>query len=116
MSSRHTLDPKHTDPKRVARERQKARDLRGSPWWKSKISLGLCHYCHGKFPPTELTMDHVVPIARGGESVKNNIVPACKSCNTNKKLSTPVDDAFAQLERERLARESASDPSEGNDA
>lgn len=110
------LDPRHTDPQRVARERQKARDLRGSPWWKSKIAPGLCHYCHKKFAPNELTMDHVIPIARGGESVKNNIVPACKSCNTNKKLSTPVDDAFAQLERERLARENGDQDGSGENA
>jgi 5-methylcytosine-specific restriction protein A len=46
-------------------------------------------------------MDHVIPLARGGESIKNNVVPACKDCNNSKKLDTPLDDLFAQLERER---------------
>ncbi len=32
-----------------------------------------------------LTMDHVVPIIRGGRSTKGNVVPACKSCNAKKK-------------------------------
>lgn len=69
----------------IKRERAKARELRQSPWWKRKRGNGLCHYCGGKFPPQELTMDHLVPLARGGRSTKGNLVPACKSCNDQKK-------------------------------
>lgn len=29
-------------------------------------------------------MDHVVPIVRGGLSTKGNVVPACKTCNSDK--------------------------------
>ncbi|MDP7176128.1 MAG: HNH endonuclease signature motif containing protein, partial [SAR324 cluster bacterium] len=36
-------------------------------------------------PARQLTMDHLVPLARGGRSVKSNLVPCCKSCNTQKK-------------------------------
>ena len=36
-------------------------------------------------------MDHKIPLARGGRSVKSNVVVACKSCNTKKKAKTPVD-------------------------
>jgi 5-methylcytosine-specific restriction protein A len=39
----------------------------------------------------ELTMDHIVPIARGGRSTKGNVVPACKSCNTKKKQLLPME-------------------------
>lgn len=105
----HALDPAHTDPARLKRERDKARELRKSPWWKSKLAAGLCHYCGGKFRPSELTMDHVIPLARGGTSAKGNLVPACRDCNRDKKLSTPVDDAFAALEAERRSRESDGD-------
>jgi 5-methylcytosine-specific restriction endonuclease McrA len=31
-----------------------------------------------------LTLDHVVPLVRGGRSVRSNMVPACKDCNTRK--------------------------------
>jgi len=71
----------------IRREKNKARELRRSRWWQQKIASGVCHYCQGRFKPAELTMDHVVPIARGGRSVKNNLVPACKECNTAKKTS-----------------------------
>ncbi len=75
----------------IREQRQKARDLKKTQWWLTKINRGLCEYCSQKFPREELTMDHVVPVARGGTSTKGNIVVSCKTCNTNKKLATPVD-------------------------
>jgi 5-methylcytosine-specific restriction enzyme A len=69
----------------IRRERAKARELRASPWWKQKRAAGICHYCGKKFPASALTMDHIVPIIRGGKSTKGNIVPACKECNNKKK-------------------------------
>lgn len=69
----------------IRHEKAKARELRASRWWKQKISSGLCHYCGGQFRPAELTMDHVVPLSLGGQSVKTNLVPACKACNNLKK-------------------------------
>jgi len=111
MTPRHLLDPAHTDPARLKREREKAREIKKTAWWKAQVARGVCHYCHGKFTAGKLTMDHVVPLARGGESVKSNLVPACGPCNENKKLDTPVDRLFEQLEAERLARgEANGDP------
>ena len=69
----------------IKRERAKARELRRSPWWKRRRAAGVCHYCGNKFPPSELTMDHLVPLIRGGRSTKGNLVPACKACNNKKK-------------------------------
>ena len=73
------------------KEKAQARKLRQSQWWQKKISEGVCHYCGGKFDPKNMTMDHIVPISRGGKSVKGNIVPSCKNCNTNKKYYTPAE-------------------------
>jgi 5-methylcytosine-specific restriction protein A len=95
------LDQKNTDPKRIKAEREKARKLRKTSWWNEKLQRGLCHYCEQKFKPEQLTMDHLVPLARGGLSVKSNLVPACKECNAKKKLHTPVDLLFQQLENEK---------------
>ena len=69
----------------IKRERAKARELRQSQWWKRRRAGGVCHYCGKKFPPRALTMDHLVPLIRGGRSTKGNLVPACKECNTKKK-------------------------------
>ncbi|NOX34457.1 MAG: HNH endonuclease [Deltaproteobacteria bacterium] len=75
----------------LKKERDKARKLRKSQWWKRKRSLGVCHYCKNDFSPKELTMDHVIPLARGGKSQKFNLVPCCKSCNTKKKQLLPSE-------------------------
>ena len=75
----------------IKRERNKARELRDSQWWKRKCAKGRCHYCHRNIPPADLTMDHVVPISRGGKSTKGNIVACCKECNTQKKHLMPME-------------------------
>lgn len=75
----------------LAIEKNKARELRNSPWWKNKISEGICYYCGKKLPPNELTMDHKIPLARGGKSEKINLVPACKECNNRKKYMLPTE-------------------------
>jgi 5-methylcytosine-specific restriction protein A len=79
----------------LKRERRKARELRQSQWWKRRLAKGLCHYCGRAVAPAELTMDHIVPIARGGRSTKGNVVPACKECNNRKQLLLPMEwDAY----------------------
>lgn len=75
----------------IKRERNKAREMRNSQWWKRRCAKGLCYYCGQKIAPTQLTMDHIVPIARGGKSTKGNVVPACKTCNTKKKQLLPME-------------------------
>jgi 5-methylcytosine-specific restriction enzyme A len=96
------------DPAHVRREREKARQLRASAWWRRRLQRGLCAYCGGTFQSRELTMDHVVPIARGGRSVKGNVVASCKPCNARKKLLTPAE----QLMLARRATASAGEEGE----
>jgi 5-methylcytosine-specific restriction endonuclease McrA len=79
------------DEDHVRREKTKARELRQTQWWKRKRSSGICYYCGGRFKPAELTMDHLVPVTRGGRSVQGNVVPACKECNTKKKYLLPME-------------------------
>jgi 5-methylcytosine-specific restriction enzyme A len=73
----------------IKKERAKARELRNTQWWKRKRAAGICHYCGRTVGPSELTMDHIVPLARGGRSEKFNLVPCCKPCNTQKKQLLP---------------------------
>jgi 5-methylcytosine-specific restriction protein A len=55
------------------------------------LARGVCHYCRRSFPHSELSMDHVVPMIRGGKSTKGNVVPACKECNGKKKHLLPME-------------------------
>jgi 5-methylcytosine-specific restriction endonuclease McrA len=41
-----------------------------------------CVYCGEE---KKLTMDHIIPVSKGGHHTKENIVPACLSCNVRKK-------------------------------
>ena len=75
----------------LKRERRKARELRESQWWKRRLAKGVCGYCGQLTPPRELTMDHIVPIARGGQSTRGNLVPCCKECNNAKKQLLPME-------------------------
>ena len=75
----------------VRKEKAKARELRQTQWWQNRLSAGVCHYCGKTFDPKELTLDHIVPVARGGKSTRGNVVPACKTCNSDKKYYTPAE-------------------------
>ena len=79
------------DPDALKRERAKARALRASPWWKRRIAAGVCFYCRRVVGAKLLTMDHVVPLGRGGRSTRGNAVAACKDCNTRKQSLVPVE-------------------------
>lgn len=71
-------------PEHLKRERAKARDLRQSQWWKNQLARSVCYHCEQRFAVRELTMDHLIPIARGGMSDRGNCVPSCKTCNSHK--------------------------------
>lgn len=83
----------------VSRERDKARALRKSGWWQRQLNAGVCHYCGANVGADALTLDHVVPVSRGGCSTKGNVVPACRDCNQKKKYLTPAEQILAELER-----------------
>lgn len=79
------------DEAEIRQEKAKARKLRKSRWWQQKLSTGVCYYCGKSFESKDLTMDHIVPLARGGRSTKDNIVTCCKACNTKKKTLLPIE-------------------------
>ena len=73
------------DEETLRLEREKARELRGSQWWRNRLGEGRCYYCEESFHPSDLSMDHKTPMIRGGKSTKGNLVPCCKTCNNEKK-------------------------------
>jgi 5-methylcytosine-specific restriction enzyme A len=84
-------------PEHQKREKAKAQELRKSQWWRQELGKGLCYHCGERFKPVDLTMDHLIPIARGGKSTKNNCVPSCKNCNTKKGHKTRAELALEEL-------------------
>lgn len=47
-----------------------------------------CQYCGAK---TDLSIDHVVPVSRGGKSAFENCITACKQCNNKKSDKLPSE-------------------------
>lgn len=47
-----------------------------------------CQYCHWTGSITSLTLDHLLPTAKGGKTTWDNIVTACKTCNMKKGSKT----------------------------
>jgi 5-methylcytosine-specific restriction endonuclease McrA len=50
-----------------------------------------CQYCHRTMPSGELTLDHVVPRSRAGETTWENLVACCHPCNNRKGSRTPEE-------------------------
>jgi len=50
-----------------------------------------CQYCGRSFPIQQLSIDHVLPRSRGGETLWDNVVSACTTCNTRKGGRTPQE-------------------------
>ena len=64
--------------------------ITAAEWRKIKLlHMNKCAYCLMEFK--NLTMDHIVPLVKGGSHNKNNIVPACKSCNSSKQARDQLE-------------------------
>ena len=50
-----------------------------------------CAYCGRKYPKSMLTVDHVIPVSKGGEKSWTNLVTACIKCNNTKANRTPEE-------------------------
>lgn len=60
-----------------------------------------CQYCGLRFEPEDLTFDHVIPVAQGGQRGWTNIVTACEPCNRRKAARTPDEAGMTLLRQPR---------------
>jgi 5-methylcytosine-specific restriction endonuclease McrA len=86
---------------RAARKRKRRmdrveHDLSAEQWTALRAEWGGCAYCGVADKP--LQRDCVLPLSRGGRYTLDNIVPACRSCNTSK----CNDEVTSWLRRKRL--------------
>ena len=87
-------------------------------WYRMIRRAGYrCMYCSRKFEPEQLTLDHIVPLSRGGSHSTGNVGPSCAKCNVHKGnktyvewktiLSTPIYNSMvAEYRRKTTKRES----------
>lgn len=55
---------------------------------KELYSTSSCFYCNSRLQENEKTVDHKLPVSRGGTNDMNNLVICCKSCNSKKNNQT----------------------------
>jgi len=59
------------------------KDLTNAEWAETLAYFNhACAYCLRSDVP--LTMDHVVPVSKGGPHTRDNVVPSCQPCNSKK--------------------------------
>lgn len=51
----------------------------------------ICAYCGTHFAEADLTVEHILPVSRGGRHEWTNVVTACRSCNTRKGNRRPEE-------------------------
>lgn len=68
---------------RATRRARKANGWIAERDWTRLVNRygGRCFYCGSREP---MTIDHIIPLARGGRHTIGNVLPACKSCNCSK--------------------------------
>lgn len=69
-------------------EANNARDVLGgtlthAEWDAIRSAFGGCAYCEKQ--TRRVLIEHVIPIARGGRTALENIVPSCHGCNVSKR-------------------------------
>jgi 5-methylcytosine-specific restriction endonuclease McrA len=65
-----------------------------------------CQYCGRKFATQDLSLDHVTPRSKGGQSTWTNIVCACLRCNVRKGGRTPREAGISLIRQPEKPRRS----------
>lgn len=99
----------------------KYKKVRSSPKY-SKYNIKLrddftCQYCGEKFSAKALTVDHVIPRAKGGKTTWDNISTACAPCNQRKQddhrivpKKRPIKPTYYELSRKMLNTSRVTNP------
>ncbi|MCA2959871.1 MAG: HNH endonuclease [Silvanigrellales bacterium] len=79
---------------RLQNSSPKGRRMQGPRFSRQNVYLRdgyRCQYCSWTGPLQGLTLDHLIPAAKGGKTTWENIVTACKACNLRKGMRAPEE-------------------------
>ena len=92
----------HNTPKKVVKNRKKGLKNKLTPTITGitqNQNYYTCHYCRNLFGYYSITADHKIPKSKGGTDHKDNLLPACYECNTNK-----ADKYYSQFIQEKYTK------------
>ncbi len=97
----------HPEQPIVDRQKRRARiskvggSFSGEQWLElKKLFNWTCYMCFRKEPVIQLTVDHKIPLSKGGTNNIDNIQPLCHNCNSSKR--TNIWFASCSLERKAV--------------
>lgn len=64
------------------------------PWNRTNVFIRdeyRCGYCNKKLTSKEATIDHVIPVSRGGKNTWDNTITSCFDCNNLKNNRLPSE-------------------------
>lgn len=80
---------RHDNKRRRARKMNAGGSISLLEWNKLKAQYAYqCLACGKREPEITLTMDHVIPLVKGGRHEITNVQPLCRSCNSHKKTNS----------------------------
>jgi 5-methylcytosine-specific restriction endonuclease McrA len=62
-----------------------------------KTKMTRCEYCDTKLNKSNFSVDHMVPLSKGGDTNDKNLAYCCKTCNSSKGEMSDVE--FIQLRK-----------------
>ena len=68
--------------KQQKRERAIVGTMTFSEWLEVLNRYGRCLRCGMAHPDVEITIDHIIPVSKGGMHTKDNVQPLCRNCNS----------------------------------
>jgi len=87
----HTVDTKYPMPSVIKLGRYISMPYKGVVLSRENVFKRDGYQCQYCGTHKDLTLDHIIPKARGGESNWYNLITACKKCNSNKGNFTPEE-------------------------
>lgn len=77
----------HRESKYRRKAREQGSKIAGDVIRKPKRAR--CHYCQKPIRGSDIHLDHVFPLSKGGAHASYNLVPACHACNSTKRDKMP---------------------------
>jgi len=111
MAMKHKVVDRFTRKSRVGRHKIPSA-MRDEIYLRDNFT---CQYCGAKFAADKLTIDHLVPVSRGGLDEMVNYVTCCRQCN-QRKSDTPLEEFARSINIDVCALPVHGDPVIDNEA